>query len=295
MGAAKTTTPRASANLTVGFGMVNVPIALSPLADTGRPVSGKYVCPQHGPNLSQRYLCSEGTKQEHLLAQKEQVTAYEHPDKPGEFVVVDPAVLAEIADERSGRIELEMFVPISSVDSVYFGDKTYLCWPQKGGEEAFDVLATGLRDQERAAVATVVLTKQTVTLVIRWSPATETLVAHVCRFHEQVRWANVEMVREAANSRKEPPAIYIETAKALMAALDGEFTPGEFVDRYTPLLQEAIRAAASGTTFTAPEPSEESKPTADLLGALMASVEEQKTAKKAPAKAASKSRAKAKA
>jgi DNA end-binding protein Ku len=281
--ARKSPAPRASANLNVGFGLVSVPFALRPLAETGRAVSGKYVCPQHGPNLTQRYLCSEGTPQEHLLAQGEQVTAYEHPEKPGEFVVVDSNVLREIAEERSGRVEVEKIVDVSTIDPIYF-DKTYLCWPQAGGEEAFDLFAAILRAEGKAAVSTVVLSKQTVTLVIRYSPETGTLVAHTCRFHSQVRWADVELVAQG-EERGAPSEKHLAAARALLSSMEGNFSAGEVVDRYTPMLEDAVRAAASGVTFTAPQATPVVA-TEDLLDALMASVQPaKKPARKAKVKA----------
>lgn len=281
-------TPRSSANLTLGFGLVSVPVAMRPIAETGSPVAGKLVCPQHGDNKEQTYLCCGGTPQEHLLKRNEMSTAYEHPDKPGELVIVDPNVLKEIAEERSGQIEVEKFVDVESIDPIYY-DKTYLCWPQHGGEQAFDLFAAVLRDEGRAAVSTVVMSKQTVMLVIRWSETTGTLVAHTCRFPSQVRWADAELVSHYANERPQPAEKHLEMARALIEGMVGVFDATEVVDRYTPLLEDAIRAAADGTTFSAPQ----AVPAAakeDLLDALAASVQ----AVKKPT-AAKKPRAKAKA
>jgi DNA end-binding protein Ku len=291
MGTTKAT-PRASSNLTVGFGLVNVPIALKPIADSGRPISGKYVCPEHGPNIAQRYLCSEGTKQEHLLAAGGQQTAYEHPDEKGKFVVVEPDVLSSIAEERSGRIEVERFVSVTEIDPIYF-DKSYLCWPQGGAEAAFDLFAEVLHSEKKAAVATVVMSKQTVTLVIRWSEITGTLVAHTCRFEAQIRWSDAELVKNAASGRGDPIDTHLKAARTLVASMDGQFEPGEVVDRYTPMLQDAVRAAASGKTFETPAPETPAVEKTDLLESLMASVAGQKKpAAKKPAAKPRKPRAK---
>jgi DNA end-binding protein Ku len=279
---AKAARPRASANFVVGFGLVGVPMAMKPIADSGRSVSGKYVCPQHGPNLSQRYLCSEGTPQEHLLESGGQVTAFEHPDKPGEYVVVERQAIEQIAEQRSGDVNVEKIVDVETIDPIFY-DKTYLCWAQKGGEVAFELFAAILREEGRAAVATVVISKQTVTLVIRWSETAKTLVAHTCRFESQMRWGDVELV---TNDELEPDEKHYEAAKALMATLVDEWSPGEVVDLYTPMLQEAIRASAKGVTFEMPEETGAAAPV-DLMAALSASVEAAKKPapkKRAPAK-----------
>lgn len=278
--------PRASANLMIQFGLVGVPIAMKPISDSGRSVSGKYVCPQHGPNLQQRYFCSEGTPQEHLLESAEQVTAFEHPDKKGEFVVVESSVISQLAEQRSGEVSVEKIVDAKAIDPIFY-DKTYLCWPQKGGETAFELFASVLRDEGKAAVATVVLSKQTATLVLRWSETAGTLVAHTCRFESQMRWDDIEL---ATIEELKPEKKHLAAAKALMATLDGEWAPGEVVDLYTPVLQDAIRSSAAGGTFEieerpAPVPAE------DLLDALTASVE--KAQGKAPTKRKSAAKKKA--
>lgn len=284
---------RATRNLTIGFSFVSVPVSIKPIAESGRAVSGKYVCPQHGPNIAQRYLCSEGTPQEHLLAQGEQVTAYEHPDKKGEYVIVESDVLKALEEEKTGEVEVSQIVDAESIDPLFF-DKSYLVWPQPGKEKYYDLFAATLREQGRAAVSTVILTKQTVTLVIRWSETTQTLVAHTTRFESQVRWADAKLVSDYAGERPAPKEAELELARQVMESLYGEFQPGEMVDNFTPLMQEAVRSAASGITFA---PATVAAPVVsqgdDLLDALKASVA---AAKKAPAKKApAKSRVKVKA
>jgi len=291
---AKSHTPvpgRATRNLTIGFGLVSVPVSIKPIAESSRPVSGKYVCPQHGPNVAQRYLCSEGTPQEHLLSQGEQVTAYEHPDKKGEYVVVEKDVLTSIEEEKTGNIAVTQIVDEKEIDPLFYV-QAYLVWPQPGQEQRYDLFSATLREQGRAAVATIVLTKQTQTLVIRWSETTQTLVAHTCRFESQIRWADAQLVSNYASERPALSDEELELARFVMESMYGEFHPGELVDNFTPLMQDAIRSAASGVTFTAATPVVVAAPKDDLLEALKASVVAAKGPVKKPA---AKSRAKAKA
>lgn len=272
--ATTTPTPRASANLSVSFGLVNVPFAMRPLAETAKEVQGKYTCPDHGvlPSGSQRYICSEGSKDEHLLKLGDLITSYPHPDNPDQYVSVDKSVLSEIAEERNGVIDVQTIVDAGAIDPVYF-DKTYLCWPQKGGEQAFDLFAEVLRTENKAAVSTVVLFKQTVSVVIRWSPEVDALVAHTCRYHAQLRWNDVGLVQAGAAGRGVPSQQHLDAARTLLASMEGEFDTSGVVDTYTPMLKDAIRAAAGDKTISAPVRPEAPAPAADLLGALMASVQ----------------------
>lgn len=272
--AAKTAAPAPSrgSKLTLGFGLVNVPIAYKPLAETERPVPGKMACPEHGPHLTQGYTCCVGAEHEHAIANADTVRVFPHPDRPDEFVQVDPSVIEEFAAERTGAAQIERVVDATSIDAAYV-DRTYLVWPQAGGEAAFDLLTAVLRGEGKAAVATTVMNKQTRMVVFRWSDELDCLLAHVLRFASRLRHAEVELVKAGAAARPEPAAEMVAAAAQLFASLEGEFDASEVEDEYTPLMQSAIRAAAEGKTFQTAEPKAAPVASADdLMAALTASV-----------------------
>lgn len=265
-------TPSATGGkFTIGFGLVNVPVAFRPLIEPSKPVSGRILCPKHMQPIKQVSRCSEGTKTEHILGHGETVTGYPVPDDPEHFVVLDPAVLAELVEERTGRLELHRVVPIKEVDPLYFA-KTYLLWPQDGGEPAFDLLATVLREQGSAAVGSVVLSKQTVNIVIRWSDLTKTLVAHVCEFSSRIRWHDVELVQAASKGRVAPDKNQLVMATQLLSSLPSGFDASEVEDSYSEMLLSAIRSAATNQPIKAGR-KKIAAPTPDLLAALKASIE----------------------
>lgn len=272
--AAKTAAPAPSrgSKLTLGFGLVNVPIAFKPLAETERPVPGKMACPEHGPHLTQGYTCCVGTEHEHPISNSETVRVFPHPDHGDTYVQVDPSVIEEFAEARTGAAQIERVVDAFSIDPAYI-DRTHLVWPQAGGEAAFDLLTAVLRREGKAAVATTVLNKQTRMIVFRWSDEFGCLLAHVLRFSSRLRHGEAELVKAGAASRSAPADEMVEAAARLFASLEGEFDASEVEDEYTPLMQSAIRAAAEGRSF---EPAEKATaPVAsadDLMAALTASV-----------------------
>lgn len=271
--AAKTTTPapRRSSKLTLGFGLVNVPVAMKPLNETQRSVPGKNMCPTHGPTINQRNVCCVGTADEHVLEYAELVKGYPHPDDPKQFVEVDPSVIEEIAESGNGMAKIERIVDATTIDAAYF-DKVYLCWPQEGGEAAFDLIAAVLRSEGRAAVTTTVLSKQTRMVVFRWSEEFGCLLAHVCRFGTELRQADVGLVKLGAGARTEPTTAQFDAARTLLHTLSGEFDPAEVEDTWTTMMQDAIRAAAGGKTFT-PAKAQAVDSSSDLMASLMASLE----------------------
>jgi DNA end-binding protein Ku len=271
--------PERGRKLTVGFGLVQVPVAMKPLNETQRPIPGKTMCPEHGPNCSQVTVCSAGTPAEHVLEYADKATGYPHPDRAGELVIVEKAVVKELEESRTGTAQIERAVPADSIDAAYF-DKVFLVWPQPGAEAAYDVLAAVLREDGIAAVATTVLTKQEETIVFRWSEAFEAVLGHVVRFDSMLRHGEAKLVCAGAEARPAPAPEMVEMGRTLFAQLAGEFDASEVADTLTPLMNDAIRAAANGRVYEVAKPAPAAAPAVDLMAALQASV----AASAAPAK-----------
>jgi DNA end-binding protein Ku len=297
--AAATPTPRSNQKLAIGFGTgMTAHVGYKAIADEARsPIKAQYVCPEHGPGCKQRYMCSPGTPQEHLMPEGLPPKGYPNPDDPSQLVIVNKADLDEIAEQKDGIIEVKAYVDVDTIDPIYFA-KTHFLWPQAGiplNEQTFDVFAAALRVDRKAAVATVVLAKQTVQIVIHWSDELGTLVFHTCYFNSQIRQADAEIIKAGAVSRDATISNdHLKLARMVIEMNAGEFDASEVDDTYTPKLEAVIRASAKGTKYVpVVVDAEPVAPAADLLGALQASVEAAKTAKKPAAKKpAAKSRAK---
>jgi DNA end-binding protein Ku len=276
--------PNRSSKLTLTFGLVNVPVSMKPLCETRSPISGKMTCPEHGPVLKQQYVCSQGNPEEHVIPRDQIVKSYPHPDDPRQMVVLDPSVVEEFMEQRSGFATIEKVIDASTIDPAYFESTTYLVWPGDGGDLGFDLLANALRNNGWAAVTTVVLTKKTRMLVFRWSDEFGCLLGHVVRFASEIRESDVQLVREGDSQRGTPPTEHLEMAQSLLGSLAGTFDPSDVEDTYTTLMAHAIRQAADGKTFS-PEVEAPVAPAADLMAALVASIKatgEKKTTGRKP-------------
>lgn len=267
--------------LSLTFGLVSIPIKYAPIAETSSPVAAKTLCPEHQLPVNQgEWVCSRGTTDEHQVARDTVIKGYPHPDNSKQLVVVDPSVIEEFAESRSGVANIERIVDFSTIEPAYL-DKTYLVWPGEGGapaEQAFDLFVSVLRNEHKAAVTTAVMSKQTRTVVFRWSDEFGCLVAHVCRFASQIKFGDINSIRSATFERTEPPAEALELAKQILSTLEGEFDPAEVVDTYTPLVQSAIRQAAGGKEIAASPTEKKPTPAGDLMAALTASLGKTKDA-----------------
>ena len=270
--------PSRGNKMSLSFGLVSIPIKYAPMTEASSPVSAKTLCPDHHvPVKAGEWVCSGGTPDEHNVARDAVIKGYPHPDDPSQLVVVDPSVVEEFAESRSGVASIERIVDFSTIEPAYF-DKVYMVWPGEGGptaEQAFDLFAAVLRDEGKAAVTTAVMTKQTRTVVFRWSAEFGCLVAHVCKFASAIRFADINSIRAATFERTPPEGPALELAQQILTTLEGEFDPSEVDDAYTPLMQDAIRQAAGGKVAKkATAKKQAPTPAADLMATLKASLAE---------------------
>jgi DNA end-binding protein Ku len=258
--------PSGGSNLTLGFGLVSVPVKMKPLIEAKVRTSGRMLDPDKRRPVKTAYRTEDGKILDEGVRP---ITGYEVPGAPGTFVVLEEGVLDGLAEERTGRVEITGTVDVNELDGVYLG-KPYLLWPQDGGQQGFDLLTAALRETGLAAIATTVMTKQTVRLAFRWSDELQALVGQVLTFASHLRWNDVATVRELAGEVKETEAAMAVT---LLQSLPSGFDAGEVDDAYSVALDEAIAAAAAGVKPTARKAAAKAEPAGDLMAALQASVE----------------------
>lgn len=287
-----------SNKLNLVFGMVEIPIRYKPIADSkAGGVPAKMMCATHHSTLNNGpRICSRGTADEHTVESADVVKGYPHPDNPKDLVIVDPSVLEEYAESRTGEAQITKIVD-DEIDPGWY-DKTYLveaAGDTPSGAARFDLFTTVLREGNKAAIVAAVFSKQTRTVVFRWSDEFECLLAHVCRFESQIRLANVEIVNATAARRTKPSEEELGLARQILSSLEGEFDPTEVQDTWTPAVQDAIRQVAGGKPVKAGAAAAKPvAPASDLLADLKASVAAVKSPAKKPAakKPAAKPRAK---
>ncbi len=268
---ATTPAPARGAKLTIGFGLVNVGVKMAPLAREQR-TKGKMLCSEHGSPIHYRTVCQHGEA-------CETATGYEHN---GGFVVLEDRKSLESA--RDGRLELRAFVEAADVDPLYV-EKTYLLWPQDGQEAGYDLLCDVLALPGRAVLGTTVLNKATKALMLRFSPALGTLVAHVCTYDANIAWHDVNLVAGERKKRPQTDEKMLSTARTLFQGLESAFDFGTVEDEYESRLREAIEAQAAGRTVARTEEAPVA-PVVDLMEALKASVAKAKPKPKARTKRA---------
>jgi DNA end-binding protein Ku len=261
---AKYPAPARGTGLTISVGLVNVPVKIAPLIRS-TAVGGRRVCSCHHEPVKQQNHCTvSGDVAEGIE------TGFEYEGR-----MVTGVDRSDFKSSRDGQLKLTGFVDIGSIDPLYF-EKSYVVWPQDENDTvvaAHDLLARLLQQTGKALVGTTVLTTSTRVVAIRWSQATETLVADVLTYDANVSWNDVGLVKTGLDQRPDPSEAELNMAEQLLGTLASDVDLSDVTDEYNERLVAAIEAAAQGLPAPVVADEPEAAPVVDLLAALQASVE----------------------
>ena len=272
------TATRSIASLTLSFGLVNVPVRLFSATESGSDIRFNLLA-KDGGRLKQQYI-NERTKA--VVERKDMVKGYEVEDN--QFVLFTPEELKELEEGSSHVIEIVSFVPLESIDPLFY-DKSYLLAPDKRGDKPYALLAEALRQSGRCALA-------------KWAWKTKQYVAQVRAnadglILQQLRYAaEVRSLADLDIPKAEVSKPELQLALQLVNQIAADsFDPALFHDEEKERVLAAIEEKVKGRKIVASS-REEGAPAAggqviDLMDALRASLGS-KPAGKAAAKPSAK-------
>ena len=245
----------------VAFGLVNVPIKLYS-ATSSHDVSLHQVHDDDGGRIRYKRTCEKCGK----------VIPYENIDRAYDdgtnTVVLSDEDFDALPAERNREIEVIEFVPSDQVDPIRF-DKSYFLEPDPRSVKAYVLLRRTLESTDRTAIVRFALRQRTRLGALRVHD--DTLLLQGLLWDDEVRAAEFESLDDVPKiSAKE-----LELAKAVVAQLEDDFEPAEYVDEYQAQLRELIDAKLEqGDAFESqtPEESGEDAEVLDLMEALRRSV-----------------------
>ncbi len=259
---------RSIASLTVSFGLVSIPVKLYSATESSKAISFNMLHKGCGSRLKQQYLC---LKEEIPVAREDMVKGYEFAKD--QYVIFSPEELKAFEEAGTHMAEITEFVPLESVDPVYF-DKAYYLAPDKGGAKPYALLARALRESERCALGRWAARGKQYIVMIR--AVEEGLVMQQLLYSEEVR-----SIREIEIPQTEVKDAELKLAKQLIDAQTSEaFDPAQYKDEVRARVEKAIEQKVEGQEITMSEAPQGSAQVIDLMEALRASLE------KRPAKAA---------
>ncbi len=281
------TQARSIASLTISFGLVAIPVKLYSATVSSERISFNLLRQKDGSRVKQQYISVNDGKP---VERSEMVKGYEFAKD--QYVMFSPEELKALEDTTTHAIDIGQFVPLDSVDPLYF-DGTYYLAPDKGGAKPYTLLTTALRKAQQCAVGRWISRGKEHIVIIR--ALEDGLAMHQLHFKAEVRSLKDLGIEAAPVSEPE-----LKLARQLIDQLGAKrFDPNEFVDEHRARVEAAIQRKVDGKEVSLAEGPVSTKGgnVIDLMEALRASIDargskapelkERKAPKRAAAQASS--------
>jgi DNA end-binding protein Ku len=254
---------RPIASVTVSFGLVAIPVAVYTSTDTAERISFVFLRAKDGSRVKQQYVAVKDGKR---VDRSALAKGYEFAKD--QFVMFSPQELQQLEEKTSSAIDITGFVPLKSIDPVYFAG-TCLLAPEKGGAKPYTLLTTALKKSAQCAVGRWISRGKEHVVVIR--PFNHGLALHQLHFQGEIRPMKSLGIETGPVSEAE-----LKLATQLIGQLAvKKFNPGEFTDEFKARVQAAIQRKVEGKDVSALAPISERRGTnvVELLQALKASLD----------------------
>src|SRR5713226_10287028 len=262
---------RSIASLTISFGMVSIPVKLYSATEASKAISFNLLHKACGSRLKQQYLC---VKEEVVVPREDMVKGYEFAKD--QYVMFSPEELKAMEEVGTHSAEITEFVPLKTVDPVYF-DKAYYLGPDKGGAKPYALLARALRESGRCALGRWAARGKQYIVMIR--PVEDGLVMQQLLYAGEVR-----SIKEIEIPKTEVKDAELKLAQQLIEQqASDKFDPSAYTDEVRGRVEAAVQKKVEGQEITMAEEPQGGAEVIDLMEALRASLDKKKTP--APAKA----------
>jgi DNA end-binding protein Ku len=254
---------RSIASLTISFGLVAIPVKLYSATVSAERISFNLLRHKDGSRVKQQYIAVNDGKP---VERSEMVKGYEFAKD--QYVMFSPEELKALEDTTSHAIDIGQFVPLESVDPVYF-DGTYYLAPDKGGAKPYTLLATALRKTHQCAVGRWISRGKEHIVIIR--PIGDGLAMHQLHFKAEVRDLKDLGLEPAPVSEPE-----LKLAQQLIDHLATKrFDPNEYTDEHKARVEAAVQKKVEGKEVSLAEAPAFGKGgnVIDLMEALRASID----------------------
>jgi len=263
---------RPIATLTVSFGLVSIPVKLYSATEASRAISFNLLHKACGSRLKQQYVC---VKEEVIVPREDMVKGYEF--EKDQYVQFTPEELKLLEEAGTHTADIAEFVPIESIDPVYF-DKAYYLAPDKGGAKPYALLSKALRESKRCALGRWAARGKQYIVMIR--PVDDGLVMQQLLYAGEVR-----SIKELEIPETEVKDAELKLAQQLIEQQASEkFDPTTYTDEVRARVEAAVQKKVEGQEITMVDAPEGGAEVIDLMEALRASLDKKKAP--TPAKAA---------
>jgi DNA end-binding protein Ku len=244
------------------FGLISIPIRLSPAARTER-ISFNQLHKVCHTRLKQPLFCPTCNR---TVERGEVEKGYEY--EKDQYLLFTEEELEKIEPESARTMEILEFVKVEEIDPLYF-DASYYAAPEEPGARAYHLLLEAMRKSGYAGIAKVTMHGREYIVIIR--AAKNGLTLHTMFYSNEIRSATEYGNIDNSELKEQERAMAVQ----LIENLSARFNPEKYHDTYQEGLKTLIAAKAEGQDVVAP-PHISQPPAIDLMAALKQSLSESK-------------------
>ena len=260
--------PRSIGSLTISFGLVAIPVKLFTATQSSGQLSFNLLHKDCGSRLKQQYICQ---KDGSIVERDDMVKGYEFAKD--QYVTFTPEEIKQLEEVGTHSVDISEFVPIESVDPVYF-DKMYYLAPDKGAAKSYALLTEALNEMKQCAVGRWASKGKAHIVILR--PIGKVLSMQQLHFAGEVRPATEVEVPQTDVKAQE-----LKLARQLIEQqMSAKYDPTAYVDEVKGRIDAEIQKKVEGQEISVTEAPPEGKgKVIDLMEALRASLEKTEKAR----------------
>src|SRR3954467_2868554 len=196
--------------------------------------------------------------------------------KKSQYVEIEKEELEAVQIESNHTIEIDSFVPRDEIDKRYYNNPYYVAPDGKAAIDAFAVIRDAMKDEDRVALARIVLTNREHVMAIE--PLGKGLLGTTLRYPYELR--DEEQFFDDIKNPKITKDM-VQLASHILDSKAEHFDPSKFKDEYETALKALVKRKAAGRSLKAVEREEKSDNVINLMDALRQSLKGNSGAKHA--------------
>jgi DNA end-binding protein Ku len=262
--------PRAYWKGSLKLSLVSCPVALYPASTSAEKTRFHMINRETGNRLKQQMVDAETGD---VVEGDQKGRGYEL--SKGKYVEVEKDELEAVQIESNHIIDIDSFVPRDEIDKRYLDHPYYIVPDGKAAVDAFAVIRDAMKDEDRVALARIVLTNREHVMAIE--PLGKGLLGTTLRYPYELRDEDdfFEDIKTPKITRD-----MIELAGHILHTKAAHFDPSKFKDEYEDALKALVRRKASGKPIKVTEREEKPENVINLMDALKASLKGKSAAKR---------------
>jgi DNA end-binding protein Ku len=262
--------PRAYWKGSLKLSLVSCPIALYPASTAAEKTRFHMINRETGNRLKQQMVDSETGD---IVEGDQKGRGYQL--KKGSYVEIEKEELEAVQIESNHTVDIDSFVPREEIDKRYLDNPYYIVPDGKAGVDAFAVIRDAMKDQDRVALARIVLTNREHIIAIE--PLGKGLLGTTLRYPYELRDESdyFDGIKNPKISKD-----MIELASHILDTKAAHFDPSKFKDEYENALKALVRRKASGKPIKVSEREEKLDNVVNLMDTLKASLKGKSTTKR---------------